>query len=110
MRCVAPFPPSMKNMLIFSCFFGAGLLLSCLAKQPIRKPTCIFGERHANSLYNRRIRLRSGGCARAREALAFLMPVIALSLSEMVILRKVLKVPLLLAFAGIVGCGILVVG
>ena len=38
------------------------------------------------------------------------VPVIALSLSEMVILRKMLKVPLLLAFAGIVGCGILVVG
>ena len=42
--------------------------------------------------------------------LAFMMSVIALSLPEMVILRKVLKVPLLLAFAGIVGCGILLVG
>ncbi|WP_300155945.1 permease [Solidesulfovibrio sp.] len=42
--------------------------------------------------------------------LAFMMAVIALSLPEMVILRKVLKVPLLLAFAGIVGCGILLVG
>ena len=39
-----------------------------------------------------------------------MMSVIALSLPEMVILRKVLKVPLLLAFAGIVGCGILLVG
>jgi len=42
--------------------------------------------------------------------LAFMMAVIALSLPEMVILRKVLKVPLLLAFAGIVGLGILLVG
>lgn len=42
--------------------------------------------------------------------LAFMMSVIALSLPEMVILRKVLKVPLLLIFAGIVGCGILLVG
>lgn len=42
--------------------------------------------------------------------LAFMMAVIALSLPEMVILRKVLKPPLLLAFAGIVGCGILIVG
>jgi len=42
--------------------------------------------------------------------LAFMMAVIALSLPEMIILRKVLKVPLLLAFAGIVGCGILLVG
>ena len=43
-------------------------------------------------------------------AIAIMMSVIALSLPEMVILRKVLKVPLLLAFAGIVGCGILLVG
>ncbi|MFU2208973.1 permease [Solidesulfovibrio sp. C21] len=42
--------------------------------------------------------------------LAFMMSVIALSLPEMVILRKVLKVPLLVAFAAIVGCGILLVG
>ncbi|KHK03969.1 permease [Desulfovibrio sp. TomC] len=42
--------------------------------------------------------------------LAFMMAVIALSLPEMVILRKVLKVPLLLIFAGIVGLGILLVG
>ncbi|WP_083634512.1 permease [Desulfovibrio sp. DV] len=42
--------------------------------------------------------------------LAFIMAVIALSLPEMIILRKVLKVPLLLAFAGIVGLGILLVG
>ena len=42
--------------------------------------------------------------------LAFMMSVIALSLPEMVILRKVLKLPLILTFAGIVACGILVVG
>jgi|GEM_PF-4706726 len=41
---------------------------------------------------------------------AFMMSVLALSLPEMVILRKVLKVPLLVAFAAIVGCGILLVG
>ena len=43
-------------------------------------------------------------------ALAFMMSVIGLSLPEMIILRKVLKVKLIVAFIGIVGAGILVVG
>jgi len=42
--------------------------------------------------------------------LAFMMSVIALSLPEMIILRKVLKVPLILTFAGVVAVGILIVG
>lgn len=42
--------------------------------------------------------------------LAFMMSVIALSLPEMVILRKVLKLPLILTFSGVVATGILVVG
>jgi uncharacterized membrane protein YraQ (UPF0718 family) len=42
--------------------------------------------------------------------LAFMMSVIGLSLPEMVILRKVLKIPLIVTFAGVVGLGILVVG
>ena len=42
--------------------------------------------------------------------LAFMMSVIALSLPEMLILRKVLKRPLILVFAGVVGCGIMLVG
>ncbi len=42
--------------------------------------------------------------------LAFMMSVIGLSLPEMVILRKVLKVPLIVTFAGVVGLGILIVG
>jgi len=42
--------------------------------------------------------------------LAFMMSVIALSLPEMVILRKVLKLRLLFVFAGVVGFGILLVG
>ncbi len=42
--------------------------------------------------------------------LAFMMSVIALSLPEMIILRKVLKVQLILAFAGIVGTGIMITG
>ncbi|MGD9608948.1 MAG: permease [Desulfovibrionaceae bacterium] len=42
--------------------------------------------------------------------LAFMMSVIALSLPEMVILRKVLKPRLILVFAGVVGFGILLVG
>ncbi|MCP4755974.1 MAG: permease, partial [Proteobacteria bacterium] len=42
--------------------------------------------------------------------LAFMMSVIALSLPEMVILRKVLKPRLIFAFIGVVGCGILLVG
>jgi uncharacterized membrane protein YraQ (UPF0718 family) len=43
-------------------------------------------------------------------ALAFMMSVIGLSLPEMIILRKVLKLPLILVFAGIVGIGIMIVG
>jgi len=42
--------------------------------------------------------------------LAFMMSVIGLSFPEMVILRKVLKVRLILTFAGVVGAGILAVG
>jgi uncharacterized membrane protein YraQ (UPF0718 family) len=42
--------------------------------------------------------------------LAFMMSVIALSLPEMIILRKVLKVPLIATFAGVVALGILSVG
>ena len=42
--------------------------------------------------------------------LAFMMSVIALSLPEMIILRKVLKLPLIATFAGVVALGILLVG
>jgi len=42
--------------------------------------------------------------------LAFMMSVIALSLPEMIILRKVLKIQLIVTFASVVGFGILVVG
>lgn len=42
--------------------------------------------------------------------LAFMMSVIALSLPEMIILRKVLKIPLIATFAGVVATGILLVG
>jgi uncharacterized membrane protein YraQ (UPF0718 family) len=43
-------------------------------------------------------------------ALAFMMAVIGLSLPEMIILRKVLKMPLIITFIGVVGTGIMVVG
>lgn len=43
-------------------------------------------------------------------SLAFMMSVIALSLPEMIILRKVLKLPFILTFAAIVGAGIMLVG
>ncbi|MBN8705663.1 MAG: permease [Bacteroidetes bacterium] len=43
-------------------------------------------------------------------ALAFMMSVIALSLPEMIILKKVLKLPLIFIFAGIVATGIMIVG
>ncbi|MBI4524137.1 MAG: permease [Deltaproteobacteria bacterium] len=43
-------------------------------------------------------------------ALAFMMSVIALSLPEIIILRKVLKVRLIAAFVGVVAAGILLVG
>jgi uncharacterized membrane protein YraQ (UPF0718 family) len=43
-------------------------------------------------------------------ALAFMMAVIGLSLPEMIILRKVLKLPLIFAFIGVVGFGIMIVG
>lgn len=42
--------------------------------------------------------------------LAFMMSVIALSLPEMIILRKVLKPRLIATFTGVVACGILLVG
>lgn len=42
--------------------------------------------------------------------LAFMMSVIALSLPEMIILRKVLSVKLIAVFVGVVGAGILAVG
>jgi uncharacterized protein len=42
--------------------------------------------------------------------LAFMMAVIALSLPEMVILRKVLKIRLIATFVGVVATGILIVG
>jgi uncharacterized membrane protein YraQ (UPF0718 family) len=42
--------------------------------------------------------------------LAFMMAVIALSLPEMIILRKVLRPALIATFAGVVGAGILIVG
>jgi uncharacterized membrane protein YraQ (UPF0718 family) len=43
-------------------------------------------------------------------SLAFMMSVIGLSLPEMIILRKVLKLPLIFTFIGIVGTGIMIVG
>lgn len=43
-------------------------------------------------------------------ALAFMMSVIALSLPEMIILRKVLKIKFIITFAFIVGTGIMIVG
>ena len=43
-------------------------------------------------------------------SLAFMMAVIGLSLPELIILRKVLKLPLIFTFIGVVGAGILTVG
>jgi uncharacterized protein len=43
-------------------------------------------------------------------ALAFMMAVIGLSLPEMIILKKVLKLPFILTFAGIMAVGIMAVG
>jgi uncharacterized protein len=43
-------------------------------------------------------------------ALAFMMAVIGLSLPETIILRKVLKIPLILVFLGVVSVGIIIVG
>jgi uncharacterized protein len=43
-------------------------------------------------------------------ALAFMMAVIGLSLPEMIILKKVLKLPFILTFAGIMAIGIMIVG
>lgn len=43
-------------------------------------------------------------------ALAFMMAVIGLSLPETIILRKVLQLPLIFTFIGIVGMGIMIVG
>ena len=43
-------------------------------------------------------------------ALAFMMSVIAISLPELIILKKVLKLPFILTFVGIIATGIIVVG
>jgi uncharacterized membrane protein YraQ (UPF0718 family) len=43
-------------------------------------------------------------------SLAFMMSVIGLSLPEMIILRKVLKMPLIITFIAVVGIGIMIVG
>jgi uncharacterized membrane protein YraQ (UPF0718 family) len=43
-------------------------------------------------------------------ALAFMMSTIGLSLPEVIILKKVLKMPLIATFVGIVATGILIVG
>ncbi|MCX6568061.1 MAG: permease [Candidatus Aminicenantes bacterium] len=43
-------------------------------------------------------------------ALAFMMSVIGLSLPETIILKKVLRLPLILIFVGVVGTGIIIVG
>jgi uncharacterized protein len=43
-------------------------------------------------------------------ALAFMMSVIGLSLPEMIILRKVIKLPLIAIFISIVAVGIMIVG
>lgn len=43
-------------------------------------------------------------------ALAFMMAVIGLSLPEMIILKKVLKLPFILTFVGIMAAGIMIVG
>ncbi len=43
-------------------------------------------------------------------SLAFMMSVIGLSLPEVIILKKVLKMPLILTFVGIVASGIIIVG
>ena len=43
-------------------------------------------------------------------SLAFMMAVIGLSLPEMIILKKVLKLPLILTFVGVVAAGIMIVG
>jgi len=43
-------------------------------------------------------------------SLAFMMAVVGLSLPEMIILKKVLKLPLILTFVGVVATGIMIVG
>ena len=42
--------------------------------------------------------------------LAFMMAVVALSLPEMILLRRVLKLPLLAIYVGVVGASIVAVG
>jgi len=43
-------------------------------------------------------------------ALAFMMSVIGLSLPEMIILRKIIKLPLIVIFISVVATGIMIVG
>jgi len=42
--------------------------------------------------------------------LAFMMSVVALSLPELILLRRVLKPPLLAAFVGVTATGIVIIG
>jgi len=42
--------------------------------------------------------------------LAFMMAVVALSLPELILLRRVLKVPLIVTFVAVTGTGIVAVG
>jgi uncharacterized membrane protein YraQ (UPF0718 family) len=42
--------------------------------------------------------------------LAFMMAVVALSLPEMILLRRILKPPLIATFIGVVAAGIIAVG
>ena len=57
---------------------------------------------HVAATWDRRVALGT--------VLAFMMSVIALSLPEMIILRKVLKLRLIATFVGVVAAGILIVG
>lgn len=43
-------------------------------------------------------------------SLAFMMSVVGLSLPEMILLRRVLRIPLIATFVGVVSVGILTIG
>ena len=85
-------------MLLTLIVFVIGMLRSFFTQERTRKYLAGKRETAGNVM------------AALGTVLAFMMSVIALSLPEMVILRKVLKLKLIAVFIGVVGSGILFTG
>ena len=85
-----------------------GLPLSSMECALLPQPSRLFVE--VTSRCNLRCPMCVKHSGQEKSPEGDMMSVIALSLPEMVILRKVLKPRLIFVFAGVVGLGILIVG